>query len=195
MPRVQQHDQDDIWRGRDFRQLGSSEQSCTCAGSAPPLPAGLHFSVHVTTPIDIDKAAAGDPIEAVLTAPMHDKKKAVVAPTGALLHGRLRTVKVWMSAFNTVQIGMQFESIEIEGRSVPLNAIYLPVYPMSFGSPYGMRFRTDNSFIGGTFSFNGVHLHPKDLDSEWVTVGSQRAKRRKEQEVIADVTMARRGQI
>jgi len=146
---------------------------------APPLPAGLHFSVHVTTPIDIDKAAAGDPIEAVLTAPMHDKKKAVVAPTGALLHGRLRTVKVWMSAFNTVQIGMQFESIEIGGRSVPLNAIYLPVYPMSFGSPYGMRFRIDNSFIGGTFSFNGVHIHPKDLDSEWVTVGSSEQKEEK----------------
>ena len=84
-----------------------------------------------------------------------------------------------MSAFNTVQIGMQFESIEIGGRSVPLNAICLPVYPMFLGSPYRMRSRIDNSFIGGTFFFNGVHIHPKDLDSEWVTVGSSEQKEEK----------------
>jgi hypothetical protein len=146
---------------------------------ALPLPSGLRFSVHVTTPIDADKAAAGDPIEAVLTAPMHDKKKAIIAPTGARLHGRLRTVKVWIAAWNTVQIGIQFESIEIEGKSVPLNAIYLPVRPMYFGSSYGMRSRIDNSFTGGTFFFDNAHIRPKDLDSDWVTVTPSEQKEEK----------------
>jgi hypothetical protein len=149
---------------------------------ALPLPAGLHFSVHITTPIDIVKAAAGDPIEAVLTAPMHDEKKAVVASAGAHLHGRLRTVKVWNAAWNTVQIGIQFESIEIEGRNVPVNAISQPVRPLFIPAPYGMRFaRTDDSFIGGTFFFNDVHIHDKDLDSEWITVKPDEQKKEKSQ--------------
>lgn len=146
---------------------------------APPLPPGLHFSVHVTTPVDMDKAAAGDPIEAVLTAPMRDKKKVVIAPAGARLHGRLRTVKVWIAAFYTVQIGIQFESIEIEGASVPLTAIFLPVRPMFFSSPNSMRFRADDSFIGGTFFFNDVRIRAKDLDSEWVTVTPSEQKEEK----------------
>ena len=147
---------------------------------AQPLPAGLRFSVHVTTPVDIEKAAAGDPIEAVLTAPMHDKKKAVIAPAGARLHGRLRTVKVWIESWNTVQIGIQFESIEIEEKSIPLNAIYLPVRPMYFGPSYGMKFRIDNSFTGGTFFFDNAHIRPKDLDSDWVTVAPAEPKGEKE---------------
>lgn len=148
---------------------------------ALPLPSGLSFSVHFTTPVDIDKAAAGDPIEAVLTAPMRDKKKAVVASAGARLHGRLRTVKMWITAYAPLQIGIQFESIEIEGRSVPLNAIFLPVRPMYVVAPYSMRFvRSDDSFIGGTFFLNDAHIHPKDLDSEWVTVTPGEQKKEKD---------------
>jgi hypothetical protein len=164
--------------GEDPPSTNAAPASNPAPAPVLPLPSGLRFSIRVTTPIDIDKAAAGDPIEAVLTAPMHDKNKAVIAPTGARLHGRLRIVKVWMTSFNPVQIGIQFESIEIEGKSVPLNAIYLPVRPMYFGSSSGMRFRIDNSFNGGIFFFS-VHIHPKDLDSEWVTVtpGEQKEKK------------------
>jgi len=78
---------------------GETASAGPAAAAAPapkppaPLPAGLYFKAHITTPLDSDTAAAGDPIEAVLTAPIRDKKKNVNVPAGALLHGRLRSVK------------------------------------------------------------------------------------------------------
>lgn len=148
-----------------------------------PLPAGLRFSAHVTTALDMDMAAAGDPIEAVLTTPMRDKKKEVIAPAGARLHGRLRTVKWWTDPFDSLQIGVQFETIEIGGRNVPLSAVLpSPPGPVFVGTgSYRMRFqKPDNSFIGGTFFFNDVHLRPKQLDSEWITVTPREEKDKKQ---------------
>ncbi|HEV7521749.1 MAG TPA: hypothetical protein VGP89_11675 [Candidatus Angelobacter sp.] len=109
--------------------------AATPAAEPPaPLQAGLHFSAHITTPLDGDTAAAGDPIEAVLTAPIRDKK-AVIAPAGAILHGRLRTVRSWIDPFDSLQIGLQFESLEIGGRKVPLSAVfYAPPHAMFAGT-------------------------------------------------------------
>lgn len=157
---------------------GSSSPSATNPPaddtSAPvPLPSGLRFNAHITTPLEINTAAAGDPIEAVLTKPMREKKKTVIASTGTRLHGRLRTVKVSTRAFNTFQIGIQFESIEIEGRNIPLSAVfYAPSRAMFVGgNPYRMRFlEPADSFVGGTFFFNEVPVRPKQFDSEWITV-------------------------
>jgi hypothetical protein len=142
----------------------------------------LRFNAHITTPLEAETAAAGDPIEAVLTNPMRDKKKQIIAPVGALLHGRLRIVRSWNDPFDSLQIGVQFESIEIGGRKVPLNAVlYAPPYPMFMGANrYRMRFlKPDDSFIGGMFYFNEGTLRPRQLDSEWITVtpGEQKDKK------------------
>jgi hypothetical protein len=154
----------------------------TPAPEAPTaLPAGLRFNAHITTPLEIETAAAGDPIEATLTSPIRDEKKQIIAPAGTLLHGRLRTVKSWNGPFDSLQIGLQFESIEIGGKKVPLNAIlyppraiYLPAYS------YRMRFfDRDYSFVGGTFFFNETHLRPKQLDSEWITAAPAEGKDKK----------------
>jgi hypothetical protein len=152
---------------------GPSATSKLAADPPAPLPAGLRFNAHITTPLDLDTAAAGDPIEAVLTSPMRDKKKAVIAPAGVRLHGRLRTVKVTPDAFGMLQIGLQFESIELEGKNVPLSAVfYAPSRAMFVReNPYRMGFaKPDGPFIGGTFFFNEFHLNPRQLDSEWITV-------------------------
>lgn len=161
---------------------GPGPSSSPAAEPSAPLPAGMRFNAHITTPVDTDTAAAGDPIEAVLTAPMHDKKKVVVAPAGARLHGRLRTVKVSTGAFDMLQIGVQFESIEIQGKNVPLSAVfYQPPRAMFVGaSSYRMRFaKPDDSFIGGTFFSSDLHLHPRQFDSEWITVtpGEEKTKK------------------
>src|SRR6185437_7086544 len=118
-----------------------SAASTAADNTSAPLPSGLRFNAHITTPLDINTAAAGDPIEAVLSTPMRDKKKTVIAPVGTRLHGRLRTVKVSTRAFDTFQIGVQFESIEIEGRNVSLSAVfYAPSRAMFMGgNPYRMR--------------------------------------------------------
>ena len=162
-----------IFGGETISASPAPSTAITPAAETPaPLPPGLRFSAHITTPVDIDTAAAGDPIEAILTTPIHDKKK-TVAPAGARLHGRLRTVKVSTRAFDTYQIGVQFESIEIEGRNVPLSAIFYAPSRAVFvgGNPYRMRFlEPSDSFVGGTFFFNEIPMHPKQFDSEWVTV-------------------------
>ena len=94
-----------------------------------PLPAGLHFEARITTPIDSTTAAAGDPIDAILRSPIRGKNKTVIAPAGARLQGRLRNVKWWSEPSDHYQIMVQFESIEIGGRSVPLNAVLYAPHP------------------------------------------------------------------
>lgn len=158
---------------------GPSVADTPAEDTAAPLPAGLRFNAHITTPLDINTAAAGDPIEAVLTKPMRNKKKVAIAPTGTRLHGRLRTVKVSTRTFDTFQIGVQFESIEIEGRNVPLSAVfYAPSRAMFVGgNPYRMRFlEPADSFVGGTFFFNEIPTRPKQFDSEWISVTPARGK-------------------
>jgi hypothetical protein len=142
------------------------------------LPAGLHFNVHVITPVDPATAAAGDPIEAILLNPMR-KKKEVFAPAGAHLHGRLRTVKWWNEPIDNLQIAVQFESIEIGGKKVPLNAVLYQRQSamLTSSSRYRMMFmQADDPSIGGTFFFHEAQVRPKQLDSEWVTVSPNEAK-------------------
>jgi hypothetical protein len=161
---------------------GGLAASVTPAAEPPaPLASGLSFHAHITTTVDVDTAAAGDPIEAVLTRPMRDKKKEVIAPAGARLHGHLRTVQWWTDPFDSLQIGVQFETIEIGGRNVPLSAVLpSPPRPVFVGTgSYRMRFqKPDNSFIGGTFYFKELHLRPRQLDSEWITVSPDEQKKR-----------------
>lgn len=150
----------------------------------PPaaLPAGLRFNAHITTSIDPATSAAGDPIEAILTSPMRGKKKEVFAPTGAHLQGRLRTVKWWSDPADALQIGLQFESVEIEGKNVPLNAVtYSPSRAMmtDMYSRRMMFLHPDDAGIGGTFFFNEARVGPKQLDTEWITVAPDHAKDKK----------------
>ena len=70
-----------------------------------------------------------------------------------------------------MQIGVQFESLEIADRKVPLSAVFNASPRAMFAGANRMRFlKPDDSFIGGTFFFNDVHLRAKQLDSEWITV-------------------------
>jgi len=100
---------------------------------------------------------------------------------GTHLHGRLRTLKVSIGGFDTLQVGIQFESIELEGRNVPLSAVLYPPRVMFVpGNSYRMRFlKPDYSFVGGTFFFNEIRLRPKQLDSEWITVTPSKEKENK----------------
>jgi hypothetical protein len=166
-----------IFGGETISAAPTAAAAAPALESPAPLPAGLNFKAHITSPLDSDTAAAGDPIEAVLAAPMRDKKKNVLAPAGALLHGRLRSVKSWTGPFDSLQIGLQFESIEVGSKKVPLSAILYPPPRAMFIGASRMRFlKPDDSFIGGTFFFNDTHLRPKQLDSEWITVAPDEEK-------------------
>ncbi|HLY98778.1 MAG TPA: hypothetical protein VKT33_06900, partial [Candidatus Angelobacter sp.] len=159
-----------------------SDGSATAASSTAPLtelPAGLRFDARIVTPIDSDTAAAGDPVEAVLRSPLRNKNKSVIAPAGARLHGRLRTMR-WSEPGHYFQIAVQFESMEIAGINVPLTAeLYPPrstTVLLGTGSYRVTQLKPDASFIGGSFFFQSDHLQLKQLDAEWVTVSANTKK-------------------
>ncbi len=169
-----------------FNDAAASDGSDGSATAASPsteplaeLPAGLHFDARIVTLIDSDISAVGDPVEAVLRSPLRSKNKSVIAPAGARLHGRLRTMR-WSEPGHYFQIAVRFESMEIAGRNVPLAA---QVYPprsrdviWDTGQYRMPQLKPDTSFIGGSFFFQSDHLRLKQLDSEWVTVSADTKK-------------------
>jgi hypothetical protein len=136
------------------------------------LPEGLHLDIRIVTPIDSDTAWAGDALEAVLRSPLHDKQRSIQAPAGTRLHGRLVGFKHTSEPFDHFEIGIQLESIEINGQTVPLRAAR---YYRSNVMPEIIISRSpstldDRSAGIGTFSFRTDHLRLKQLDGEWITL-------------------------
>lgn len=149
----------------------------TSAELPASLPAGLNFQARITTRIDSDTAAAGDPIEAVLRSPIRGKNKAIIALAGARLHGRLRNVKWWSEPSDHYQITVQFESVEIGDRNVPLEAVLYPSRPSTLitSASRMMLLKPDDPSLGGTFFFHTDHLLLKQLDADWITVSQETA--------------------
>jgi hypothetical protein len=141
------------------------------------LSEGLHFEVRIVTAIDSDTAWAGDPIEGVLRSKLRDDKHNVLAPAGTRLHGRLVYVGHKSQPFEHFEIGVQLESIEINGHTVPLRAArYLSPSVMTsrIVSRLAEALREDRAAGIGTFIFRDDHVHLKHFDSDWVTMGPER---------------------
>jgi hypothetical protein len=138
-----------------------------------PLPAGLRFSGRIVTAIDSDTAAAGDPIEAVLRAPIRDKN-VELAPAGVHLHGRLVGMEQRTTPLDSFRISIQFESIELKGRAVPLRAA-----PDSSTIVGVSVFRTPVWVSPGdaapdvtAITFRKPHLRLEKFDWIWTTLAS-----------------------
>ena len=168
-----------VFNNESGAALSPASTKSTPEDSLAALPAGLRFGARITTPIHFDTAAAGDPIEAVLRSPLRDKNKALIAPAGARLHGRLRNVKWWSEPSDHFQLTVQLESVEIGGRNVPLNAVlYPPRSTTLMGNTASrmMLLKPDNPSLGGTFFFRGNdHFFLNQLEADWITVDEQPA--------------------
>lgn len=157
------------------RNLTGPQRVAPAALSPAPLPAGLAFDARIITPIDSDTAAAGDPIEAVLRSTLHGKNKELIAPAGARIHGRLTGVHWRARPELNQQISIRFETIEVNGRDVPLSAILEPPHAKVLTGTFASTFQTIPSkpadpYLGGIFSFRREHLHLKTLDARWITI-------------------------
>ncbi len=157
----------------DDSQSTSATQVETPPAEPTPLPAGLHFDARITTLIDSDTAAAGDPVDAVLRSPMHGKNKTVIAPAGARIHGRLTKIRWQSTPISGLEIAVQFDSIEIDGRNIPfsatLNAPHPKVLTGTFVSSSSITLKQDDFVFGGTFHFSREHLKLTHLDAQWIT--------------------------
>jgi hypothetical protein len=140
-----------------------------------PVPAGVHFRARIITPIDSDTSAAGDPIEAVLLSPMRSKDHEW-APARARLHGRLLALEQHITRQKSFRVLVQFESIEIDGQSVPLRA-EPDLSALSGLSTAGGPFRTEISVFSNNpardnsgFISRQQHLHLDKFDWSWTTL-------------------------
>lgn len=153
--------------------IGAGTGAETRASPLNSLPEGLHFEARIVTPIDSDTAWAGDPVEALLRSTLRDNKHNVIARSGAHLHGRLVQIGHTWQPFAHFELGVQLESIEINGQKVPLRAAryYGPIVTSSrVVSVLPETARDDASAGIGTFRLRDDHLRLKYLDSEWITL-------------------------
>lgn len=91
------------------------------AGSDPEavteieLPAGLTLKLDLDSPVDSDTSMTGDPVTAIVSAPVEVKGQ-VVFPKGALAHGRIRRMERYEGPHPYLLVGLEFTEIEFENR-------------------------------------------------------------------------------
>ena len=146
------------------------------------FPAGLAFDCRIVTAIDSDTAAAGVPIEAILRSPLRGKDKAILAPRGARIHGRLVRFVDHKSLLDYFEIGMRLESIEVNGAEVPLYAKLANQAAPPRPDP-GAFFERDVADLPaapppnvGEFFFVQNHVRLHQLDSTWITTSPETEK-------------------
>jgi hypothetical protein len=155
------------------KELPASPGSNTQLTPSNSLPAGLRFYGRILTLIDSDSAAAGDPVEGVLSSPMRDQQHHVIVPAGARFHGRLMVLERQFQPTDYVKIGVRLESVEAGGTEIRLAALTYPVRAQTRvdGNFFGLIVPPDDPSTGvATFLFRSKHLRLKQLDAEWITV-------------------------
>jgi hypothetical protein len=85
------------------------------------VPDGLSLQLRLDTPIASETSAVGDPITAIL---QKDVKKSgiLVAPKGALVHGRITTLRHQSGDRGYFIVGLEFFEIQFPGAKGPLRA-------------------------------------------------------------------------
>jgi hypothetical protein len=160
-----------------FEPAEITESAGTNSSSAPAenvFPSGLHLDLRLVTPIDSDTAAAGDPLDAVLRSPIRDKRGVLLASAGAHLHGRLVQVEHIAVPRAAVQIGIDFDSIDINGKSVPIGVI-LDQQNMAITHYLGVYMPAN--VVNGQFLFFGEHLKLSHLDIKGATAAPAAEKK------------------
>jgi len=92
------------------------------ASAADELPAGLPFTIALSSNIDQSLAAAGDKITAKLTAAITDAKRRVLVPKGATVTARIVQIRRFYQPEPTLRLVLKLETVEIAGAPRPLLA-------------------------------------------------------------------------
>jgi hypothetical protein len=131
-----------------------------------PISPGLSFDCRIVTPINSDTAAAGDSVEGVLRSPINDKKNGFQIPIGAHVRGRLIRFEQRSGMFDSFRVVVQWESIEVKGKPVPLHAV--PEFLTGTGAVFVID--DDASPGGRTLVFHDERLRLQRFDWRWVTL-------------------------
>ena len=104
------------------------------SGPEPPrvveqqLPAGLSLRIELTSELNVGQAIVGDVVEGILHADLRDGKT-VIAPKGATVRGRVRTIErssfpgtAKIKPIDFVDLGLGFDEVSFEGHVYHFNA-------------------------------------------------------------------------
>ncbi|MDR3700495.1 MAG: hypothetical protein P4L56_12705, partial [Candidatus Sulfopaludibacter sp.] len=147
---------------------GSSPGSAT----PPPagVPAGLHFTFELTTPISADIAAGGDPFSGRLASALRVKGK-TIAPAHALVEGRLLRVEMRRVAPPSATFVLKLRTVEVAGVKIPLAAVR-DFRRLSLPARRGAQLLLPNPWEqdSGVFQARGEHAAMKaGTRSDWVS--------------------------
>ncbi len=136
-------------------------------GQAPPtaFPEGIRFSARIVTPLDPDSAAAGDPIDAVLTSTIRSKG-IILAERGAKIHGRLLRFAYLATSDQHFEVELRLESLENKNMLAPLRATREPMGAM----PLRFRLMPQADPTRALFILDRSALLRGGYISNWVTV-------------------------
>jgi hypothetical protein len=84
--------------------------------SRMPLPPRLLLELTLASDIELDKAALGDPVRAVLSRPVKDGDR-VLLPEGMEISGRLVRLERNTLPIDHYVVGLQLDTLEYEGRA------------------------------------------------------------------------------
>ena len=90
------------------------------AKTPSPLPRGKTLQIALRSKIDEQSSFAGDAIEGQLLQAVRGGDKSILAPQGAIVHGRIVRFERHFRPSSYVALGLKFDSLTVNGREVPL---------------------------------------------------------------------------
>jgi hypothetical protein len=142
------------------------------------IPAGKRVEIAPRSKIDAKTAFAGDEIEGLLVRPIQGRAGQVLAPRGALVHGRIVRLEQHYLPSRYVALGLTYYSLVVNGHDIPLT---LELVPHSHADRLlnGPSERREGvgmfMFRGETINLDGINLDGMAA-SEWKTVAQKHGK-------------------
>jgi hypothetical protein len=167
---------DSALRFDDAADAAADGAAASGAKAETGLPARIPFTLRLATTIDSDTAAAGDAVSATVTRPVKaPKSNLILIPAGAVARGRISRMEHHLVPGKTFVIGIAWQSLEVEGVSMPLAALLdrnaevaAPVMP---GTALARRPDTLTSPDALVIPSSAAkYVLPPGFESHWVTV-------------------------
>lgn len=105
----------------DFeRRHAAAPAQLDSPATSPEWPGGLPVTIELSAAIDLSTAAAGDVIQGRLAKELVNPRAGTTLPAGTRVKGRLMRVETRHVPSLLVTVALQWESLDLNGRSVPL---------------------------------------------------------------------------
>ena len=138
------------------------------------LPPGITVSIALTEKIDPAYSAAGDPIKGRLTKPIQLPALGLTLPKGTALNGRICQLFVQYDDWQSLELGLTWESLDFEGVSYPLQLSLESAVPgTAKADEIQVRQHGESNVTIGYFLFSAIskkYQIPAGFESHWTAL-------------------------